>query len=219
VVPVDRMYELEFDLRAFSAPFLKSHGAAAALLGLLKPVIKQAIRESIPPELGLWAAQLPPPAQDGGAPVSLAVALRVEGPSFAELDAPLDSERGELARSRLGWSRQQAEAFVAFQRTILRASATLAPLAPTAPPETPDGTPPATPDTPPAATPAPPAKKSLFSSWLGKKPASATSAVPQPHLPSSATKSLAALALYLGRGARGPPSSYRPPLRASGGSV
>ena len=84
--------------------------------------MRTALRKAVPLELGYWAAALP---TDGGG-VSLSAALRVDGTSFAELDAPLTAERGEAARVRLGWSMQQAESFVAFQQHALRAATTIA---------------------------------------------------------------------------------------------
>ena len=170
------------------------------LLRLLRPALQAVIRRSLPPELGMWAAALPAHADDG---VQIRAELQCDGLPFRELDGTLDDPTaGASARARLGWSLQQATSFAHFQRQVLRAASSTAPLhsgaatsaAPSAPPTKPRG---------------------LFASLRRATPSAATSpaasaAATIDPAAARATMSLAALAVYLGRAQRADASGETP---------
>ena len=101
-------------IKRWSAPGTLSRTAARAVLKLMLPTLRDALRRSLPPELGEFFASLRGPFRaEGSFDVRAA-------PLTAVTSAPLDgaSSEAEAARKLVGWTRAQASAFAEGRNVI-----------------------------------------------------------------------------------------------------
>ena len=101
-------------IKRWSAPGTLSRTAARAVLKLMLPTLREALRRSLPPELGEFFASLRGPFRaEGSFDVRAA-------PPTAVASAPLDgaSSEAEAARRLVGWTRAQASAFAEGRNVI-----------------------------------------------------------------------------------------------------
>lgn len=100
--------QLSVKLHSFAAPGIVSKSTASAVLGLVKPTLKRALKNALPPELGLAILELKSPLVVAGEfVVNAEPSLRV---TAARLDDQHDSRAAE-ARALCGWTALQARAF------------------------------------------------------------------------------------------------------------
>lgn len=100
--------QLSVKLHSFAAPGIVSKSTASAVLGLVKPTLKRALKNALPPELGLAILELKSPLVVAGEfVVNAEPSLRV---TAAKLDDQRDSRSAE-ARALCGWTALQARAF------------------------------------------------------------------------------------------------------------
>ena len=101
-------------IKRWSAPGTLSRTAARAVLKLMLPTLRDALRRSLPPELGEFFASLRGPFRaEGSFDVRAA-------PPTAVASVPLDgaSSEAEAARRLVGWTRAQASAFAEGRNVI-----------------------------------------------------------------------------------------------------
>ncbi len=101
-------------IKRWSAPGTLSRTAARAVLKLMLPTLRDALRRSLPPELGEFFASLRGPFRaEGSFDVRAA-------PPTAVASVPLDgaSSEAEAARKLVGWTRAQASAFAEGRNVI-----------------------------------------------------------------------------------------------------